>query len=55
MAKMKEKELVHWFKVAVASDPQEPMTAHAASQALNDVDGVTDVDFLRTTMRTKHD
>ena len=51
MAKLKERELVHWFKVAVASDPKEAMTAHAAEQALSSVAGVTDVDFLRTTMR----
>jgi hypothetical protein len=55
MAKLKEKELVHWFKVAVVSDPTDAMSAHEASSALQSVDGVIDVDFLRTTMRVKHD
>ena len=55
MAKLKEKELVHWFKVAVVSDPKDAMSAHDASAALTEVEGVTDVDFLRTTMRTKAD
>jgi len=41
--------------VAVASDPADAMTAHAAQEALSSVDGVTDVDFLRTTMRTVHE
>ena len=27
MAKLKEKELVHWFMVAVASDPKTPLSA----------------------------
>ena len=53
MAKLKEKELVQWFKVAVVSDPKDAMTAHAAAEALSEVEGSTDVDFLRTTMRTK--
>ncbi len=55
VAKLKEKELVHWFKVAVASDPADGMPAHEATAALSAVAGVTDVDFLRTTMRTKSD
>ena len=52
MAKLKEKELVHWFKVAVASDPKRPLSAHEAQVGLSEVKGVTDVDFLRSTMRT---
>jgi len=55
MAKLKEKELVHWFMVAVASDPKTPLSAHEAQLGLAEVKGVTDVDFKRTTMRTVHD
>lgn len=52
MAKLKEKELVHWFKVAIASDPKDAISASLAMKSLQEVSGVTDVDFLRTTMRT---
>ena len=52
MAKLKEKELVHWFKVAIVEDPKDAHGANSAAKALMEVGGVTDVDFLRSTMRT---
>lgn len=51
MAKSKERELVHWFKVAVASDMSAPVSTADARAELEGVAGVTDVEFLRTSTR----
>jgi hypothetical protein len=52
VAKVKEKELVHWFKVAVVQDPKASGGAHAAAAMLAKLEGVTDVDYLRSSMRS---
>ena len=51
MAKIKERELVHWFRVAMASDPAEPMSAKEAAQSLHEA-GAANVIFVRTGIRT---
>jgi len=52
MAKAKEKLLVHYFKVAIAQDPQSS-DAGTAKDNLLAVNDIYDVTYLRSAMKVK--